>query len=235
MNNTYVMYSKTGKRAANEQLSHINGSALAPVIKGMSEDADSVDDDEYIRNLPVEYQRLHLPLKSQRPPLQNKPRKERNFNNSMIRDHKSQIPNKCAPLKTTMHCLIPSKPDKLNQPKNDKPLYRAHSCGSLFSMQPNRGGSGHIAVRHRRLSSQLCLPVDSIPGFSMTSVSNNGISAHVTATVFIDIYSPYSPASPTLIGSPASSPSSGDDMSSFKGKTNITSGLYISKDKYNYH
>ena len=226
-----IMYSKTGKRAANEHLSHIKGSALAPVIKGMSEEADSVDDDEYIRNLSVEYQRLHLPLKSQRPPLQNKPRKERNLNNSMIRDHKSEIPNKSAPLKTTMHCLIPSKPDKLNQPKNDKPLYRAHSCGSLFSMQHTRGGSGHIAVRHRRLSSQLCLPVDSIPGFSMTSVSNNGISAHVTATVFIDIYSPYSPASPTLIGSPASSPSSGDDMSSFKGKTSIISKPYISKDK----
>ena len=111
---------------------------------------------------------------------------------------------------------LPSKYQILKRSADDKPLYRAHSCGSLFSMH-HANTSGLITVRHRRLSSQLCLPVDSIPGIT-GSMPNSGRSAHVTATVFIDIYAPYSPASPTLTGSPASSPSSGDDMLSFKGK-----------------
>ena len=114
----------------------------------------------------------------------------------------------------------PSKYQILKRSVNDKPLYRAHSCGSLFSMY-NSNTSGLITVRHRRLSSQLCLPVDSIPGINVSSSSSNSRPAHVTATVFIDIYAPYSPASPTLTGSPASSPSSGDDMLSFKGKMSL--------------
>ena len=111
----------------------------------------------------------------------------------------------------------PSKYQIIKRSVGDKPLYRAHSCGSLFSMH-NSNTSGLITVRHRRLSSQLCLPVDSISGINVSSTCNSGRPAHVTATVFIDIYAPYSPASPTLTGSPASSPSSGDDMLSFKGK-----------------
>ena len=111
----------------------------------------------------------------------------------------------------------PSKYQMIKRSVNDKPLYRAHSCGSLFSMH-NSNTSGLITVRHRRLSSQLCLPVDSISGINVSSTCKSGRPAHVTATVFIDIYAPYSPASPTLTGSPASSPSSGDDMLSFKGK-----------------
>ena len=111
----------------------------------------------------------------------------------------------------------PSKYQIIKRSVSDKPLYRAHSCGSLFSMH-NSNTSGLITVRHRRLSSQLCLPVDSISGINVSSTCSSGRPAHVTATVFIDIYAPYSPASPTLTGSPASSPSSGDDMLSFKGK-----------------
>ena len=113
--------------------------------------------------------------------------------------------------------VLPSKFPMSKPSTDNKPLYRAHSCGSLFSLH-NAKNSGHIAVRHRRLSSQLCLPVESLPGVALSSISNNGRSAHVTATVFIDIYSPYSPASPTLMGSPVSPSSSGDDMLSFKGK-----------------
>lgn len=112
----------------------------------------------------------------------------------------------------------PSKYQIIKRSVSDKPLYRAHSCGSLFSMH-NSNTSGLITVRHRRLSSQLCLPVDSISGINVSSTCSSGRPAHVTATVFIDIYAPYSPASPTLTGSPASSPSSGDDMLSFKGYT----------------
>jgi len=116
--------------------------------------------------------------------------------------------------------MLPSKFSFSNPSANSKSLYRAHSCGSLFSLQHARN-AGHITVRHRRLSSQLCLPVDSLPGVSFGSMSTNGRSAHVTATVFIDIYAPYSPASPTLIGSPVSPQSSGDDFPSFRGKTMV--------------
>ena len=137
----------------------------------------------------------------------------------IVRDGELQMSTRLvnAPVKEE---FLPSKYQMLKKSVNEKPLYRAHSCGSLFSMQ-HANHSGLITVRHRRLSSQLCLPVDSIPGISVSSMSNNSRSAHVTATVFIDIYAPYSPASPTLTGSPASSPSSGDDMLSFKGIVNL--------------
>ena len=143
------------------------------------------------------------------------PIRDINIQHPFVRDSELQMSNRLVntPVKEK---FLPSKYQILKKSVNDKPLYRAHSCGSLFSMQ-HTNHSGLITIRHRRLSSQLCLPVDSIPGIAVSSMSNNSRSAHVTATVFIDIYAPYSPASPTLTGSPASSPSSGDDMLSFKG------------------
>ena len=199
-----------GQIIANDgEMRGIEGSTLKSDLRVIRKDKDTEDD--YLKSS-IECPRIPVHSELQRPI------HDINIQHPFVRDGELQVSNRIvnAPVKEE---FLPSKYQMIKKSLNDKPLYRAHSCGSLFSMQ-HSNHSGLITVRHRRLSSQLCLPVDSLPGIAVSSLSNSR-SAHVTATVFIDIYAPYSPASPTLTGSPASSPSSGDDMLSFKGIVNL--------------
>ena len=191
---------------------------ISPDLKGMGEESD----DSVTTCPPLEYfSRVQHPSTLPITTMHRKPRLDRKTCYQTTEDKKhprtsgsivtSTFPDIHLPPKYILPTLIePSN-------HNGKPLYRAHSCGSLFSLQHAASNSRHITVRHRRLSSQLCLPIEALPSVAVRSMSTGGRSAHLTATVVIDIYAPCSPASPTLIGSPISPPSSGDDMPSFKG------------------
>ena len=184
-------------------------------MKGIGEESDI--DDDCLSNSPVECcPTIQHPSSLPIPSLQTQDCCNYNPTGHFV-GHEEIHRTTRSTVTSNMKNVLPSKFPILKKSVNDKPLYRAHSCGSLFSLQ-HASNSGHISVRHRRLSSQLCIPVESLPGVVVDSTSAMGRSAHVTATVYIDIYAPYSPASPTLIGSPVSPPSSGDDMPSFKCK-----------------